>query len=371
MAADSFRAGYKGKVGDFRWLVLSFDIGLVLLTFVAATAAKANPQGSAQPPPTSLSSTPSEQPARSEQVSEAGPQTVPVWLETANTWAALIEAILTAAAILAGAWWTWRLFLRQRLHYPRANVEHRISHWPASENKRALHCAVRVMNVGSVLITFRSVMVRIYQLVPPPEEVQKALEKGDDPVASNEGEAPWEIIHERTCKWEDECYEIEPGESDEFLFDFFVDRSVAGIQVYSHLSNAKKSRRRILRNTYTYCQQRWKQTNEPTFGRYWDVFQRRQYGWNLSTIHDLTRKATYGDEKEGSETANSPQDEGTGSPKGEDPRTITGEAVGGEALVMSEKAKPAPVDKQGPPKAPGGTRQGPPKAQPRRPPKKG
>ena len=43
--------------------------------------------------------------------------------------------------------------------------------------------------------------------------------------------------------------EIEPGEADEFIFDFVIDADVAKVQFYSHVENVKKFKRNVGWNT--------------------------------------------------------------------------------------------------------------------------
>jgi len=54
-------------------------------------------------------------------------------------------------------------------------------------------------------------------------------------------------------------FEIEPGESEEFHFDFTIHQSVSRVLVYSYLENATKRRRR----------------------------KKQKIGWQLSTVYEI------------------------------------------------------------------------------------
>jgi hypothetical protein len=281
-------------------------------------------------------------------------------LDQWNKIAGTTESVLTAVAILIAGIWTWLLFIRQRLRYPRANLEHRVRHWTTGSTT-VLHVAVRVSNVGSVLIKVQSAMTRLYQLDPLDEPIRRAVESKGDAVAPNASEAKWPILVERACKWTDDSYEIEPGESDEFLFDFFLSSDVRRVQVYSHLTNRSKARRHVLRNLRLLIRDRGKSNKDRAVRRLVDIFRRRDYGWNVSSVYSFLEDPRHGESSKQTSAEN--QSGATQEKKRSSP------ASSETTITMSDKAKPGNVDKRVPSEAPE-TRQGPPKAPPSHPPSK-
>jgi hypothetical protein len=98
---------------------------------------------------------------------------------------------------------------------------------------------VRVAKVGSVLFRPRHLQVRLQQLLPVADDVADRIRDGSDPVGPNETEILWPELCAREHSWTKPT-EIEPGESDDYYFDFVIPKDVMAIQVYSHLANPAK-----------------------------------------------------------------------------------------------------------------------------------
>lgn len=185
-----------------------------------------------------------------------------------------IQAVGSLAAVAAvgmGGVWTLFLWRWRRLRYPRLNVQHKIFHWAgdgkvALNEKVLLHVAVETTSVGEVIVRLESMLVRVQQLVPLPPEVLEAMAPGNELVLpDNESEVAWPEIAKRECNWKAHPYEIEPGETEEYHFDFAIPADVEKIEVYSHIVNKKKARRL------------WR--------RFWQG--RREFGWNTTTVYSF------------------------------------------------------------------------------------
>jgi hypothetical protein len=156
----------------------------------------------------------------------------------------VIQSSLTSVGILvAGVWGLW-LFVNQRQRNPHANVEHGVNDWPATPDMQVVRLTVRVTNVGNVMIRLNMIRAWVQQLVPAPPDIIAALNDACDPIAQNESEMQWPLIAQRECQWPraDQWREIEPGESDEFHFDFRVPSAVRRVAVYSYVRNIRRSR---------------------------------------------------------------------------------------------------------------------------------
>lgn len=76
-----------------------------------------------------------------------------------------------------------------------------------------------------------------------------------DPVARGSSEILWDTLGDRHCDFSGDGCEVEPGETEEFIFDFVIPSEVIKVQVYTHVENITKSTKNI--------------------------------GWNTTTIHDV------------------------------------------------------------------------------------
>ena len=151
------------------------------------------------------------------------------------------ETICKIAALVVGAVWAWKGFIRNRLRFPSATLEHVITSW-TDEDKTFLHIKVRITNTGNVLIKLSRGKTWLEKLTPLPSKVRTAVLAGT-PIQQGKHEIAWSLIqkHELTAS---DHIQIEPKESDELHFDFVVDKRISRILVYTHLENEAKGLRR-------------------------------------------------------------------------------------------------------------------------------
>ena len=135
-----------------------------------------------------------------------------------------------------------------RNRFPRAKVTHRVFDWPAGE-RRIVRGVVRVENVGNVIVPLRCIRGVLTQILPVPLDVATALDGRRDPVERDSTEVVWDTLGDRNKDFSKEGCEIEPGEADEFIFDFVVNADVTKVQFYSHIENVKKFKRNVGWNT--------------------------------------------------------------------------------------------------------------------------
>lgn len=171
-----------------------------------------------------------------------------------------IQALFTSVAILVGGWWSYTLFIRKRERYPRALVTHRVAHWPVAGGKVLLRVTVDIANQGAVLLVPGAGEIRVQQLRPLTPELVAALTQGEDPISPGWTEVEWPQLYKRLLTG---IAEIEPGENDQCLCDFFLDADIETVAIYTHIENQVK-RARLL--------------------RWW---RGKTLGWNLTTSYDL------------------------------------------------------------------------------------
>ena len=97
--------------------------------------------------------------------------------------------------------------------------------------------------------------MRIQQLEPVPEIVLEAYRSDEDPVPEGQSEVSWDSLGERQFPTENDPVGIEPGESDQILYDFHVPGDVRTVQVYTHYPNRRT---------------------------------KGESGWQLTTVHDIS-----------------------------------------------------------------------------------
>ena len=172
--------------------------------------------------------------------------------------ASAIESAAKVIALAFGGWWTWKAYVRKRVKFPSAKVEHTINHWEDAGIK-FLRVTLRITNTGNVLIPVGEGCTWIQRVTPMPQEICDAVALGQDPVQQDTTEFGWIQIGERNLNAA-AGFEIEPGESEEFHFDFIIHSNVSRLLVYSYLENSTK-------------------------GWWWSA---KKIGWQLSTVYEIS-----------------------------------------------------------------------------------
>ncbi len=179
----------------------------------------------------------------------------------------VIQAIVTTIAIVVGGLWTYFLFVKKRQKFPRASVSHQIFCRTISGEKALLNVKTVISNSGDVLLCLESGVVRVQQILPIPDNIDALIKQDQDPVAGDRTEIDWPLIGTRSFSFEKGKCEIEPGEHDQFVSDHVIDANVQLVAVYSYFKNTRKRRRDI--------------------------------GWSITTVYEITRGSERGDKREG------------------------------------------------------------------------
>ncbi|HEU5016124.1 MAG TPA: hypothetical protein VFT66_26610 [Roseiflexaceae bacterium] len=166
----------------------------------------------------------------------------------------------TTLALIIGGWWSWRLFVRKRISYPRARIEHAVSHKKAFYQKTMLIVDISIANVSEVLLTLRSGKTYVRQLLPIPEDVVHAVQASSIP-AKDQAHG-WNLVAFQPEDWGDEPLLLEPGEAEHLFYTFFIDANVQTVAIYSYFPYVEQS------------------------GLRWFKRQPKQLGWSLTTVHD-------------------------------------------------------------------------------------
>jgi len=160
-------------------------------------------------------------------------------IEWWKTLGEIIQSFLTAIAIVAAGAWTYMIFIRNRLVFPRLELSV-LPHPVSISGGWIVHVAVGLFNSGSVVIRIREAELRLRTVIPLPDDVQKAVNDGFDPVPVGQTEVKWPMLAGREWKFDSKPVEIEPGENDTLHADFFIPENVKVVEFYAFVENAKK-----------------------------------------------------------------------------------------------------------------------------------
>jgi hypothetical protein len=140
----------------------------------------------------------------------------------------IIQGILTCIALFSGGVWTYYTFIYKREKVARAVVESSIESYLIPD---AIYLSVSLVirNVGSTLISFKEINVRIQQILP----VCDGYEPAYYPHSSS-AEFGWPTIAKGDQKFAIRTLEIEPSETHQFLFDFLLPTNLELVKIYSY-----------------------------------------------------------------------------------------------------------------------------------------
>lgn len=181
----------------------------------------------------------------------------------------VVQSFFVSIGVIIGGVWAYWLFYKNRQIYPRANLSHEISHKIVSDDKIFLRVAVKISNVGNVVISLNKCDVRVQQILPANDKINELIKNNHDNCHIKEHdnywdyELPWPAICHLKDGWRKELTEIESNEIDQFCFDFLIDSKIETISIYTYFSNLTKKKETEL-------------------------------GWSLTTIYDIKKEETDG-----------------------------------------------------------------------------
>ena len=174
----------------------------------------------------------------------------------AESWTSAAAHVAQVGAIVVGAIWTYNRFIKQREDFPRATLEQIATHRELGPEHTYLRVNVKIDNVSTVLLRMQDVSTYVYQVLPVTQDVSERLARG---LLVDEGsrEASWECVAAYTGE---AAGQIEPGEGDEFGFDFVIPTEVTTAFIYSYIKNVT-------------------------------VEGARELGWTVTSLYDLDQKS--------------------------------------------------------------------------------
>lgn len=181
------------------------------------------------------------------------------WKNTSD----IASNVVTAGALIAGAVWAYWRFVRERTRWPRAEVDLAFEERTLDAKTLLLNVGVKVKNEGRGRMDLAELRVDVYEVRPLGDEMRKKIDC-DTQFETGAVEATWPLLDQHKKDSSGGKAEVEPGESDEFVFDFFLDPRVETVSVYAYLANVTKSRR----------------------GR-WRWSKPRELGWSVTRLYDI------------------------------------------------------------------------------------
>lgn len=146
----------------------------------------------------------------------------------------IIEAIVTTAALVVGAYWAFQLFFLQRESVPRVNVHQDIEKLELADGRTLLKVSARLENISKVEVHLQLWCLRADRLLPLSDDSRTFLEGRS---AFSESEAPWET---RAGHSDGEFgppafnVRLEPGEVDWAVGYLVIPSGLEVVQIYSH-----------------------------------------------------------------------------------------------------------------------------------------
>ena len=158
-----------------------------------------------------------------------------------------IEAIVTIVAIILGGIWTYNLFIKERKHYPHANIEQKVSHVALSNDINLLRVDIGLTNTGNSRLVLKKSIIRIQQILPILPYIEQNIQAVKQVNAAlketerKEDRFSWPLLSERNKIFE-KPLDIEPGEKDVIDFEFVIPSKVKAIRIYSYFRNEEKTK---------------------------------------------------------------------------------------------------------------------------------
>ena len=160
-----------------------------------------------------------------------------VWSDAAHLKdaAAVVQALITAAAIGIGGAFAWFKLQIFRDLTPHLTITHEVGHRIISPSYALIDVTVVLHNGSKVHVELREAIFRLQMVAPISDEEAATLY---DEMYENRGvRARWPKLNEVERSWEEGELIVEPGESHRESCDFIVSRDVAAARVYTFFHN--------------------------------------------------------------------------------------------------------------------------------------
>jgi hypothetical protein len=178
--------------------------------------------------------------------------------------AEVLKSFIEAMAFIIAGLWTYELYIKNRYDHPYPKIRHRIEHHKLEDGIIYLSVFVTLTNEGKTKLDLKDGKVYIRQVFPMSERIKGLFKKSVEGGKSTEvrngeiselfidsgqrigwdtlGARDWGRAKKQKLAWlklRKQNPIIEPGQTKEFQFDFFIDESIAVIMAISYINKAK------------------------------------------------------------------------------------------------------------------------------------
>lgn len=160
-----------------------------------------------------------------------------IWSDAAHLKdaAAVVQALITAAAIGIGGAFAWFKLQIFRDLTPHLTITHEVGHRIISPSYALIDVTVVLHNGSKVHVELREAIFRLQMVAPISDE--EAAELYDEMYENSGVRARWPKLNEVERSWNEGELIVEPGESHRESCDFIVSRDVAAARVYTFFHN--------------------------------------------------------------------------------------------------------------------------------------
>jgi hypothetical protein len=146
-------------------------------------------------------------------------------------WPATFQAtsnIAQVIALIVGAVWTYRLFVRQRSNIVRVNIEHVVRGFLLQNDQRLIRVVMEIHNLGTVLLQPTKGSLSIYAVSPSTKGLIHKVYESSETADKN-----WPEIKNLPINFAEDNFRLEPGEKERYPYDFIVPSSLEIVQIHS------------------------------------------------------------------------------------------------------------------------------------------
>lgn len=151
------------------------------------------------------------------------------WPKTLSAGADFAQVVALAVA----GWWTYRLFVKQRVDRQRVDVNLRAEFPARDETTQLLRVVLEIKNVGNVEFEPQLAKVRIREIVRDRSLLPDPLTGAQLPDAASRRIERWPELAVATIELSADPLTLEPGETERYPLDFLLPATATLIQVHA------------------------------------------------------------------------------------------------------------------------------------------
>lgn len=161
------------------------------------------------------------------------------------------QKVVSIAAIIIGAIWTYKLFIEHRESYAKADIHHEVATVDLGDNRLLLRINVSIQNTGNTVLRLTDGEIQIERILPLDAVIVDEASRRQSALFDETERVIWPVVRIKKIKWERGDFEIEPGEHDKSPFEFILSNPPDVINITTYFSNPYKNQQRRLGWAYS------------------------------------------------------------------------------------------------------------------------